>query len=152
MPRLENWTRMRGKSRVIPSPRHPEVGDLVGGDVFGSQNHEDGKTITTGDVIEVRPGAVVTKSSKSESGRETYELGAWMWDDPAARKSLENPLIARVFEDDVVLSSGQSVTVRFKGKDGSVEVEFKDDLAPEVIVTVKAPSDAPVNILREALS
>lgn len=151
MPRLENWTRMKGKSRVVPSPRQPEVGDIVGGDVFGSQNHDDGKTITTGDVIEVRPSAVVTKSNKNEGGTETYELGAWMWDDPAAKKSLGDPLIARVFEDDVVLCPGQSVTVRFKGKSGSVDVEFKADVAPEILVTVKTPSDTPVNLMREAM-
>lgn len=156
MPRLENWTRMRGKSRVIPSPRHPEVGDLVGGDVFGSKNHDDGKTITTGDVVEVRPGAVVTKSNKNEGGTEIYELGAWLWDDPSARKSLGDPLIARVFEDkddaEVMLGVGQSVTVKFMGKDGSVEVRFGGDLAPEILVTVKSPSDLPVNLMREALS
>lgn len=157
---------MRGKSRVVPSPSHPKVGDLVGGDVFGSSSHDDGKTITTGDVLEVRPGAVVTKSNKNVGGTETYELGAWLWDDPAARKSLGDPLVARVFEErddaEIVLGVGQSVVVKFKGPDGSVEVAFKDaglrdgkPIAPEILVTVKPSTNCVepvVNVVREALS
>lgn len=97
MPRLENWSRMKDKSRVIPSPGQPQVGDIVGGDVYGSTKHKDGSTITTGDVVEVHAGRVVTKSGV---GTETYELGKWVWDEPSARKALDDPITREVFRKD----------------------------------------------------
>lgn len=93
MPRLENWSRMKGKSRVIPSPGMPQVGDIVGGDVYGSPNHKDGSTITTGDIVEVREKQVVTKSHGST---ETYDLGKWVWDDPEMKKAYENESVRKV--------------------------------------------------------
>ena len=97
MPRLENWSCMKDKSRVVPTPRLPKPGDLVGGDVYGSSRHKDGTTITTGDVVEVHPGRVVTKSG---GGTETYELGKWVWDEPSARKALDDPITRDVFRED----------------------------------------------------
>lgn len=74
--KLERWSKMRDKSRVIPTPGKLSVGDIVGGDVYGSPKRPDGTTITTGDIVEIRDGAVVTKSN---GGTEVYELGESLW-------------------------------------------------------------------------
>lgn len=84
---------MRNRSRLIPAPGQPSVGDIVGGDVYGSPNHKDGTTITTGDVVEVLPGKVVTKSHGST---ETYDLGSWIWDDPDMKEAYKDPEVRKV--------------------------------------------------------
>lgn len=79
MPRLENWSKMKDRSKVVPTPGPPEVGCIVGGDVYGSARHSDGTTITTGEVLEVFPDKVVTRSH-GES--EIYVLGKSIWQNP----------------------------------------------------------------------
>lgn len=79
---------MRDRSRVVPATDKPRVGDIVGGDVYGSKRHADGTTITTGDVVEVRaqPYSVVTRHHDST---EVYELGKWMWGGVEGRENAE---------------------------------------------------------------
>lgn len=83
---------MKNRSRVIPSPGPPEVGGIVGGDVYGSQHHEDGTTITTGDVLEVRPGQIVTRHHETTV---VYDLGKSMWEDEAVKKAYESDPVVR---------------------------------------------------------
>lgn len=77
--RLENWTKMRGKSRVVPEPGEIIVGCSVGGEVYGHPTREDGTTMTTGTVIEIIDSKTIKTFSHNENGYSIYTLGRKMF-------------------------------------------------------------------------